>query len=155
MNTTDRHATTRRTRTNTYPGFTLIEILVVVVLLGIMAAIVIPQFVGAFTESQENSIQMTLHRLRSQLEVYREQHNGYPTLVNFVDQMTLATDRDGNTAAIGTPGFPFGPYIKKMPVSPNTGTDTLSDGPVGASAWYYNEANGAFHANDSATTFAF
>ena len=109
MNTTDRHATALRTRANAHPGFTLIEILVVVVLLGILAAIVIPQFVGAFSESRESAIETTLHRVRSQLGVYREQHNRFPTLANFADQLTIASDINGNTAAVNTPGFPLGP----------------------------------------------
>ena len=137
-------------------GFTLVEVLIVLVILGVLAAIVIVKFVGAFAESRENAIQMTLYRVRSQLEIYREQHNSkYPSLANFADQMTMATDVNGNTALPQTPGFPFGPYFAQMPINPNTGTSTISNGAVGASDWYFNETTGAFHANDSAVTFAF
>ena len=79
-------------------AITLIEILIVVVILGILAAIVVPQFVSAASESRENSLKMNLFRIRQQIAVYKEQHNGnYPTLADFEDQMELASD-----GAIGT-----------------------------------------------------
>ena len=136
-------------------AFTLVEILVVVVILAILAAIALPKFISSFNDSRESAIQMDLHRIRSQLDIYRHQHTSYPSNANFVDQMTLASDADGNTAAVGTPGFPFGPYIQRLPVNPMTGTKTIGNGAVGTSDWYYNETIGAFHANDSATTNAF
>lgn len=136
-------------------AFTLIEILIVVVILGILAATVVPQFVRAVTDSQENSISMNVHRIRTQLGVYRQQHNGFPTLANFVNQMTMASDAAGNTAAIGTPGFIYGPYLRFIPRNSNTGTNTISDGAIGTSDWYYDEATGAFHGNDSAASFAY
>ena len=136
-------------------AFTLIEILMVVVILAILAAIVIPKFTSAFDDSREKSIQMNLYRIRSQLGLYQQQHNGFPTLANFVNQMTQASDIDGNTAAAGTAGFPLGPYLRRIPPNANTGTKAISAGAVGTSDWFYDEATGAFQANDSATTRAY
>lgn len=59
-------------------GFTLIEILIVVVILGILAAIVIPQFSSASNEAAVSSVRSQLQTLRSQVELYRVQNNGYP-----------------------------------------------------------------------------
>ena len=56
-------------------GFTLVEILIVVVILGILAAIVIPQFTGASTEAKESSLMSNLQAMRSQVELYKIQHN--------------------------------------------------------------------------------
>ena len=142
-------------RANTRSAFTLIEVLIVVVILGILAATVIPQFVKAVTDSQDNTISMNIHRIRSQLAVYHQQHNAYPALANFVDQMTLSSDADGNTAAAGTPGFVYGPYLRFIPRNSNIGTNLISDGALGTSAWYYDENTGAFHGNDSANSFAY
>lgn len=60
-------------------GFTLVEILIVVVILGILAAIVIPQFSDASTEAKESAAKSDLSALRSQLELYKIRTGpGYP-----------------------------------------------------------------------------
>ncbi len=136
-------------------GFTLVEILIVVTILAILAAMVLPQFVSATTETRENSIRMNVFRIRSQLGLYHQHHGGYPSLDGFADQMTLATDIDGNTAPPGSNGFPYGPYLQEIPPNANTSSSDVGDGAVGSSAWFYNEATGEFHANDSDEMFAF
>lgn len=126
-------------------GFTLIEILVVVVILAILAAIVLPQFTSAAEESRTNSLQMSLHRIRQQIEIYQSHHSGqYPDAEHFVAQMTQATDILGNA------GTDHGPYIRQIPNNPFTGTNDIGDGEVGSSAWYYDETTGEFRANDTA-----
>jgi len=52
-------------------GFTLVEILIVVVILGILAAIVIPQFTDASTEAKESALKSDLQTMRSQIELYK------------------------------------------------------------------------------------
>ena len=140
-------------------GFTLVEILVVVVILGILAAIVVPQFVSAASESREGSLKMDVYRIRQQIEIYRGQHHDQPpTLDAFVDQMTKATNARGDVETEpGASGFPFGPYLREIPVNPVTGGSTIG-GPgtaIGASDWYYDETTGLFRANDSETNAAF
>ena len=132
-------------------AFTLVEILIVVVILGILAAMVIPQFSNAAESSKETALKQDLFRFREQIELYRQYHNGNPpTLTDFIDQMTLASDQDGNTAALGTSGYPYGPYLPSIPRNPFTDTVPLGAGAVGTSAWYYDETTGHIAANDSA-----
>ncbi len=132
-------------------AFTLVEILIVVVILGILAAIVVPQFVSAAAESRENSLKMSLHRMRTQIEIYKEQHDGtYPALADFAAQLTQASNIAGATAAPGTAGYTLGPYIRDIPKNPKNGLSDVTNGAVGSSAWYYDETNGQFLANDSA-----
>jgi len=69
-------------RRNTRKGFTLVEILIVVIILGILAAIVIPQFTNASQNARESSLQSILQTLRSQIELYKLQHGD--TLPNLV-----------------------------------------------------------------------
>jgi general secretion pathway protein G len=117
-------------------GFTLVEILIVVVILSIIAAIVIPRMSNASMEARENMLRDDLRFLRSQIALYRAQHHdrapgavlgsGSPTGVTFVAQMTTYSDDSGNTSAVQTPAYPFGPYLLAIPRSPlNEKSDVL------------------------------
>lgn len=144
------HAANGRHATTAGRAFTLVEILIVVAILGILAALVIPQFSSAAATTRESSIRMDLNRIRAQIEIYRQQHTSTPpSLANFADQMTRASNDAGQTAAVGTEGYRYGPYFMYVPINPSTNTRTVTDGAVGTSAWYYNETTGDFRANDS------
>ena len=132
-------------------GFTLVEVLIVVIVLGILAAIVVPQFTDASTDAKLSAIKQNLQTIRGQIQLYKIQHNDtYPLLATFSNQMTLASKEDGTTAALGTAGFNLGPYLQSIPNNPYTGTNTVTADPVGDSDWYYNETTGVFRANNDA-----
>ncbi|HUT29960.1 MAG TPA: prepilin-type N-terminal cleavage/methylation domain-containing protein [Sedimentisphaerales bacterium] len=127
-------------------GFTLVEILIVVVILGILAAIVIPQFTDASTEAKLSSLCSDLQTLRSQIELYKIQHNDFPpSLANFVAQMTAKTD------IYGAAGTDYGPYLRKIPMNPFNDMDGIdASGTIGddGGGWEY-DSNGEIHADDS------
>ena len=63
-------------------AFTLVEILIVVVILGILAAIVVPQFTNAANEARGGNIDTQESTIQNQLELYAARNNGtYPALV--------------------------------------------------------------------------
>ena len=57
-------------------GFTLVEILIVVVILGILAAIVVPQFTDASQQAVKGALASQLQTINAQVELYRVQNTG-------------------------------------------------------------------------------
>lgn len=136
----------KRTTRSSWPAFTLVEVLIVVIVLGILAAIVVPQFSSASEDANLSALTTNLQTIRAQLELYRLQHNGnYPTLANFVAQMTAGT------TVTGAAGTDFGPYLLTIPPNPFNGVNTVTNTgtPAANLGWYYNETTGEFRANDS------
>ena len=125
-------------------GFTLVEILIVVVILGILAAIVIPQFTQASTEAKVSSSLSTLQSLRSQVELYKIQHNdNCPTLLLFPNAMTLcsnsnAADYEERTGTT----HPYGPYMQTIPLNPWNNSRTLAAADGDGVGWVYDEVTG-------------
>ena len=120
-------------RTKSRKGFTLVEILIVVIILGILAAIVIPQFTNASKEAKQSSLVTMVQSLRSQIALFKLQHNdmlpgaaplvdtgGTFTEATFWDQLTLFSKLDGSTAAAKNTatGFVYGPDLQSIPVNP-------------------------------------
>ncbi len=137
-------------------AFTLVEILIVVIILGILAAIVIPNIAGVTTIARETNLKENLSKIRAQIQLYRNQHNGFPTAASFVDQMIRYTRADGQVSAVRTDEYRFGPYLEQMPPNPITSDrairaagaagDSFSPGDADG-GWWYNETTGAFFAD--------
>lgn len=118
-------------------AFTLVEILIVVVLLAILAVIVIPSLSKGTTMAKESALASEIGMLRRFILVYASQHleiaPGYPNGNTsaapigdtFRDQAMLSSNGLGQTAAVGTPGFKYGPYLSKIPANPFNGKDTI------------------------------
>ena len=128
-------------------GFTLIEMLIVVIVLGILAMIIIPQITVSTDEAKLNTLTTNLNILRNAVELYYHQHdskypgstkhqNGNPVaddpqcIAGFVPQLTLYSDVDGETADVKGGSAIYGPYIKgtSLPVNPfNNKNDITCD----------------------------
>jgi general secretion pathway protein G len=119
-------------------GFTLIELVVVVLILGIIAAIAAPKMFNVAGDARLNSTKQSLQVVRDAIELYYSQNNAYPPAT---DDATFKTA--------------LKPYIRgKFPSSPigNTNgtvrmgtTDPLTAS--GTEGWAYNGTTGEFVCN--------
>ncbi|HZZ29133.1 MAG TPA: prepilin-type N-terminal cleavage/methylation domain-containing protein [Pirellulales bacterium] len=138
-------------------GFTLIEVMIVVVILAVLAAILIPNFFNITDDAKASSLKHNLYTLRAQIEMYKLSHNGaVPALQNgALAQLISATNANGDVGLSG-PNYPFGPYLSGgvFPVNPYDGKNTITA--IGAfppaasttdGGWFYCQAAGAIAAN--------
>jgi general secretion pathway protein G len=132
-------------------AFTLVELLIVVIILAILAAIIVPQFSSATVDAQETSLDANLAALRSSIELYHAQHgtlSPYPgaaatsggtcatvkgtgaanSAQAFIDSMLMYSDVSGNTCNLGdATTYKFGPYLRKgVPADPITGKGSIA-----------------------------
>ncbi|MHB1156686.1 MAG: type II secretion system protein [Phycisphaerales bacterium] len=124
-------------RTSHISGFTLVEIMIVVVILGILAALVVPQFSNAARTSNENVLKEDLRFLRSQVLIYQAQHGGVapgypngdtsaaPDGDTFIAQLTHPTSRDGAVGTVSNASYPLGPYLRRIPDNPINALSTV------------------------------
>ena len=129
-------------------GFTLIEMLVVVIILGILAMIIVPQISVSTDDARLNSLQTNVNSIRSAIEVYAAQHaNRYPGTYSeadgttasttdalakaaFLAQLTQFSDINGMVSGTKTATFKYGPYLKtgSLPLNPfNDNSDIVVD----------------------------
>ena len=153
-------------------GFTLVEILIVVVLLGILAGVVLPLIAGSAISAKESALAHDLQMLRRYVLIYKGQHMevapGYPngdttqvpTEGAFVDQMTLSSNPSGQTAPIGTAGFERGPYLMRIPANSLNSKETIQvlgdgedfpDDADDSHGWVYKPATSVLRSDSTGT----
>ena len=99
-------------------GFTLVEILIVVVILGILAAIVVPQFTNASNEAIKGALQTQLQTINSQVELFRVRNQGaYPDF-----------------AGTGWDDLTTSEYLKELPLNGYTGQSDIIAGAASEAA---------------------
>lgn len=151
----EKSATSRRRQT----GFTLIEVLLVVVIMAVLAGAIIPRFLDTADDAKTSSLQHNLSVMEAQLEIYRAQHaNRYPTIRdNALPQLTSSTNTAGEIGAAGS-SYPLGPYLIEPPMNPFDGSTkvvavavpgqkpTAVVGTLGG--WQYDASTGALWPNN-------
>lgn len=124
-------------------GFTLVEILIVVVILGILAAIVVPQFTNATQDAQAGNIKAQLDTLNNQIELFRARTNGYPVIGDY----TAASVSNPAHLSWGT--MIDGGYVKAPPVNPVNGSASVVFAAAGTATdgWYWDAATNTLNAS--------
>jgi len=106
----------RRAPRGARPGFTLIEVLMVVAALAIIAGVVVPQVNSVMDDARNAAVLKDLHEFTFAIERYRADHNGAtPDLIqnDVLVQLLGNTDQDGNVGS--GPQFSLGPYLTTVP----------------------------------------
>ena len=116
-------------------GFTLVEILLVVVIIGILAGLVVPNLVGRGEETRIKAAEADINGgLSAALDLYELDNGSYPDkLEDLITDPGSASGWRGPYIKKGLPKDPWGnPYIYKKPGQNNTsGYDLSSAGKHG------------------------
>jgi prepilin-type N-terminal cleavage/methylation domain-containing protein len=115
-------------------AFTLVELLIVILIIGTLAAVAIPQFGDAAADAKVAALDQNLATVRKAIDKYHVEHgDAYPGKVavhervegagsvllahsDFVDaftkQMTMYSNAAGNTTQKKDERYPYGPYLR-------------------------------------------
>ncbi|MCA9296151.1 MAG: prepilin-type N-terminal cleavage/methylation domain-containing protein [Phycisphaerales bacterium] len=101
-------------------GFTLVEIMIVVAIMGILAAIVFPKFVNATDDARESATKTQLRVVRTAVERYQADFGVDPTMT---DWTLLITNK----------------YLKADPVNPSNGFTAIAGSPGANVGWVWRK----------------
>ncbi len=147
-------------------AFTLVELIIVVSILGILAAIVIPQVQGNTVQAKESAAKTSLQALRTQIGMYKLDHNGLApgysggtvSATDLVNQIVGTSATTGEAVSATTPSAPFlhGPYLSDFPENPFNGLSDVTLVPSatafsaaanGNTGWLYKKETAEFRLN--------
>lgn len=94
-------------------GFTLLEIMVVLVIIGIIASMVVPNLMGSQDTAREQKAVIDIGSLETALGMYRSQNYNYPTTEQGLEALVTQTEIEPVPRR-----FPEGGYIKRLPKDP-------------------------------------
>ncbi len=100
-----------RYRTTLQQGFTLIEIMVVVVILGILAALIAPNLIGRIDDARVTAARNDIRTIESALQLYRMDNFRYPSTEEGVEALVTKPD-DPDIK------WPEGGYLQRLPKDP-------------------------------------
>jgi general secretion pathway protein G len=129
-----------------HKSFKLFEFALIAAVLSSVGFTIIPQFTQAGNEDNIINMMGMLHQMRSQIDLYKAQHNGILPPANKAEVFHNAmTKKDANG---------FGPYMSQLPINPfnklnSVRITTEPDQGSGAYGWCYNSVTGDFYADDN------
>jgi type II secretion system protein G len=114
-------------------GFTLVELLIVIAIIGVLATLLMVNFVGVRQRARDAQRKSDLRQVQSALEIYRSDNGSYPAnAAGNILAANCGSTSLGNAACTTT-------YIQKIPVDPSGST-------------YYNNGNYFYSSNNTTYT---
>jgi len=117
-------------------GFTLIEMLIVIVVIAILALIVIPRLLGAGRKAKEATLRGDLHQIRNSIQQFEADCGDYPSALSQLMTQPASGSTGGGGIALDVNGWQ-GPYMRtsdgNLPKDPFTESSTT---------WSYTAATG-------------
>jgi prepilin-type N-terminal cleavage/methylation domain-containing protein len=159
-------------------GFSLVELVIVIVILGIIAAIAIPRISSGSKNAGEAALRANLQSVRNAIDwFYGDHNNTFPSSVGdgtnaanssaaFITQLSQYSNAAGVVSVNKDPLFPFGPYLRSgipnLSVGGNAGKGSVAAEitvvnavtpitvlPGDGTGWHYNTQTGQFVANST------
>lgn len=94
-------------------GFTLLELMVVIVILGILASFVVPSLFGNVDKANAQKVMQDISTLETQLKMYKLDNYQYPTTEQGLEALVDATTIEPEPRS-----FPEEGYIPRLPQDP-------------------------------------
>lgn len=136
-------------------GFSLLELVLVVVIIGLVAAIAVPKLSRGAVGTMDTTVSGNLAVLREAIEHYASEHGGaYPTAANISNQLAQYSSSTGATSATKDGTYSYGPYIRTIPALPvgaKKGQSGIAAADGATVGWIYNETTGAIVTNTADT----
>lgn len=131
-------------------GFSLIELVVVILILGVIAAIAAPRMFDTADDAANHSTRQTLAVIRNAIEIYRVKNQAYPPIgsgTEFQDAL-----RTYLNAPLPVPSCLTGKTAAVL-ADTSTGLDATPDNDS-AAGWVYKQSSGSFRLNTTETAYS-